>query len=337
MAQITCSKSSVVFSCEHMPMALSSREYAHPLFSIPKKKLVSLASHWAAGRLSPTENYLYYLALLDSTSLIQWRSPARYGPKTAQIIANNMESLIHIISKVDLISHPSFALPRFAITSDTSDLGNSYHWITSWIENYNDWIDGYKHSSAEERARLEIREHAVEKLIKTPDTESTETFARVLSEWAAEAGNFPDYLTPHPVSKKQIPLSDYWKLIIRACISEEKIWHFPRGDISELIDHCEDNIIMGNIRSHALMKMLRSGLKKYDDYLGFGEFDLDGAKTSFTILPVGASNSAEKSNLQALALTAPESEPRLNQYPSRFAWLKAHTKWSIARSMKSKG
>lgn len=316
-------------------MALNAREYHHPLFSIPKKKLISLASQWAAGKLSPTENYLYYLSLLNSTELIEWRTPARYTSKSAQIIANNMESLIHIIGKIDVISHPSFALPRFAITSDTCDMGNSYHWIQSWIENYNDWIEGYKHSSLEERTRLEIRENALEKLIKTPDTESTESFARVLSEWAAAAGSFPEYLTPHHVSKKLIPLSDYWKLIIRACISEERIWQFPRGDISELIDHCEDNIIMGNIRSHALMKLLRNGLKKYDDYLGFGDVDLGGKTTSFRIM--APSNSAEEANILSLTMTASETEPKKHQYPSHFAWLKAHSKWSLAQSQKAKG
>lgn len=334
MANLTCAKSGVLFSCEHMPIQLNSREFAHPMFSVSKKKLIGIASTWAAGRLSPTENYLLYLSLLDSTELIEWRSPARYTSKSPQIIANNMESLIHIIGKIDVISHPSFALPRFAITSDTCDMGNSYHWIQSWIENYNDWIEGYKHSSSEERTRLEIRENALQKLIKTPGSESTEALANVLAEWAALAGDFPVYQTPHHISRKLIPLSDYWKLVIRACVNEEKIWQFPRGDIAELIDHCEDNIVMGNINSHALMKLLRTGLRKYDDYLGFGDVDLGGATTSFRIMD--SSNSAEDANIQALTMTASETEPRIHQYPSKFSWLKAHSKWALAKSIKEK-
>lgn len=315
-------------------MALSSREYHHPLFSIPKKKLIALASTWAAGKLSSTENYLYFLSLLNSTDLIEWRVPAQYTSKSPQIIANNMESLIHIIGKIDVISHPSFALPKFAISQDTCDLGNSYHWISAWIENYNDWIDGYKHSSQEERKTLEIRENALHKLIKTPSSESTDSLAQVLSEWAVLAGNFPTSLTPHHISKKQIPLCDYWKLIIRACVHEEKIWQFPRGDIAELIEHCEENIIMGTIYSHSLMKLLRSGLRKYDDYLGFGDIDLGGSQTSFQIM--ASNNSAEEANLQALILTASETEPRVHQYPSKFAWLKAHSKWTLAQVSKKK-
>lgn len=315
-------------------MALSSREYYHPLFSIPKKKLLSLSTQWAAGKLSPTENYLFYLSLLDSTSLIEWRVSAKYSSKTPQIIANNMEQLIHIIGKIDLIHHPSFSLPRFAITSDTADLSNSYHWINAWIENYNDWIDGYKHSSAEERTKLEIRENALQKLIKTPGSESTEALANVLANWAELAGDFPSYSTPHHISRKPIPLSDYWKLIIRACVNEEKIWQFPRGDIEELISHCEDNIIMGNINSHALMKLLRTGLRKYDDYLGFGDINLEGKTTSFKIM--SSSDSTEDSNIQALLLTASETEPKKSQYQSNFAWLKAHTKWSLAQAQKKK-
>lgn len=334
MAQLTCSKSGVLFSCEHMPIQLNSQEFAHPMFSVSKKKLLSISGLWAAGKLSPTENYLLYLSLLDSTGLIEWRTPAKYTAKSPQIIANNMETMIHIIGKIDVISHPSFALPRFAITSDTSDLSNSYHWLQSWIENYNDWIEGYKHSSAEERKALEIRENALHKLIKTPSSESTESLAHVLSEWAVLAGNFPSGNIPHHISRKQIPLSDYWKLIIRACAHEEKIWQFPRGDILDLIDHCEDNIIMGTIYSHSLMKLLRSGLKKYDDYLGFGDIDLGGKTTSFQIL--SSDTSAETANMQTLIMTASESEPKVSQYPSKFAWLKAHSKWALAQAQKGK-
>lgn len=348
MAQITCSFSGVVFSCEHMPIALGSREYHHPLFSISKKKLISLAGHWSSGKLSPTESYLLYLSLLNSTDLIEWRVPAKYHSKTNQIIANNIESLIHIIGKIDLIHHPAFALPRFAISHDTCDLSNSYHWIQSWIENYNDWMDGYKHSSLEERQRLELRENALEKLIKTPYTSSKSSdsdgvnakkytkdeLVYALSEWAALAGNFPVSLTPHHRTKKPIPIADYWKLIIRASISEERLWEFPKADIIELVEHCEENIIHGSVHAHTLMKVLRDGLKKYDDYLGFGDIDLAGRTTSFTIL--GSSNSAEEANIQALIQSAPTNEPKPEQYPTRFAYLKAKSKWMVAQTYKAK-
>ena len=144
MAKIICAYSGVEFACEYLPFAISSREIAHPLFSVQKHKLLSLASVWAEGKLPPTESYLLYLSLLNSTGLLEWRTPAQYTSKTNAIIANNMEQLIHIVGKIDVIKHPSFVLPHFVISTDTATLDNSYNWIQLWNQNYNDWAEQTK-------------------------------------------------------------------------------------------------------------------------------------------------------------------------------------------------
>ena len=139
MARIVCSKSGVRFNCEHMPTTLSSSSYTHPIFHVPQKRLIALAGQWAAQKLTTTESYLLYLALLDSTELIQWRTQASYHKGMDAIVSSNMEALLSIISKINLIKHPSFALPSFSINPSTHLLENSYHWIQAWVENYEDW------------------------------------------------------------------------------------------------------------------------------------------------------------------------------------------------------
>jgi hypothetical protein len=336
VAQITCSKSGVVFSCEHMPVSLSSREYSHPLFSISKKRLISLSAQWAAGKLSPTENYLLYLSLLNSTDLVQWRVPALYTTRTQSIVANNMESLIHIIGKIDVISHPSFALPSFAITSDTSTLENSFHWIQSWIANYNDWYDGLRDSSRREsyKAILSHREESLQRLIKTAYTRP-EDLAVSLSKWARLAGDFPEGSVPHPHTHKQISVADYWEQIIRACASDDAIWKYPKVDLEELIDHCEDNVIHGSIYASSLMRLLRGGLRKQVDYLGFGDIDLAGRKTTFVVL--SPETSVEDANKLAAIQSAPTSEPRIGNYPNKFSYLRAKANWDMKRRFNENG
>lgn len=327
MARITCSKSGVIFSCEHMPIALAAPSYVHPLFHVPQKKLIALAGNWAAGKLSPTESYLLYLALLDSTDLIQWRTHATYHNSMDAIVANNMETLLHIIAKINIIQHPNFALPSFAIGRDTADLSNSHHWIQAWITNYNDWYESYLDSRKQEeiKDRLSHREEALQRLIKS--STPVDAYASTLAEWASTAGSFPTYDTNHPVTKQPVPLCDYWKQIIKTIANDDKLWRFPRADIVELIDHCEDNIQHGNIYAHTLMKYLRNGLRKYDDYLGFG--DISVSATSFTVMPANAS--VHEINRAALLSTAPESEPKKHQFPSTIAWLKAYTKWKVSQ------
>lgn len=335
MARITCSKSSLVFNCEHLPISLQSNETSHPFFNIPQKRLLSLAGDWARNSLSPVESYLLYLSLLHSTDLIVWRAPARYHDKSQAIIASNMESLLSIVGKINLISHPSFTLPKFAISHDTGTLETSFYWIQAWIAGYNEFMSDQKNQYKREeiKGRLERRETSLERLIKTAFASPT-ALANHLAAWAIDAGDFPDYLTPHPLRKRKgelesIPLSDYWAEIIRACANEEAIWRYPQADLEELITHCEDNIAHGTIFARKLMVLLRNGLQKHKDFAGFGDYDLAGRKTSFTLLTESAT--VEDANVMAIIQAAPQSEPKRENYPTPFAYMKARANWDLAQ------
>lgn len=330
MAKLQCAKSGITFSVEHLPITIPlSTPIYHPFFSLPQKSLISLAGQWAAAKLTETESYLLYLSLLDSTELIKWRAPATYNVRTAAAIASNMESLLHIIAKINLITHPSFTLPSFVISPDTADLGNSSHWITAWTDNYREWYDSYltSHQREELKEAINHREEALQRLIKS--STPVERYAALLADWAAIAGQFPDFSITHFKSGKSILIGDYWKSIIRAAHDDDRIWEFPRADIVELIEHCEDKIVHGNIYAHTLMRHLRDALKKYDDYCGFGDWTIAGKPTAFTIMR--ESDGVQETNLAALVQTAPEAEPRKHQYRTTLEWLKAYTKWSVAK------
>lgn len=326
MARITCSKSGVIFNCEHMPTSLPSSSFTHPIFYLQQHKLISLAGKWAAQQLTPTESYLLYLALLDSTSLIVWRTHASYHNLTDSIVASNMQSLLTIIGKINVINHPSFALPSFAITAETHTLANSNHWIESWTENYNDWYQGKREQAL--RDKLADREVALQRLIKS--SIPTEQYATKLADWACTAASFPTFDINHPLTGLPISVGDYWKQLIKCAADEDKLWRFPRKDIEELVEHCEDNLQMGDIYSHTLMKYLRRSLAKYDDYLGFG--DTPTTHTPFRIL--SHDSSVQEINTAALLATAPTEEPKKHQYATTGAWLKAYTKWKLATSRK---
>ena len=332
MANIICANSGVPFHCEHLPMSINARHVSHPMFHIPKKHLLSLTSSWSTQKLSHTENYLLYLSLLNSTSLIEWRVPAKYTDKTQQIIANNMESLIHIIGKIDVITHPGFVLPHFVISPDTSDLSNSYHWIQVWIQNYNDWHSNVKSHAND--AVLARRESSLNKLIRTSH-KKIEDYPRILASWARTAGDFPEY----KIIIKGIPttLADYWEDIIIKCAKAETAFQLDENDLKELIDHCEDNIIKddsisdsspssGFLYAVTLMKYLRKGLEMHKNYLDTGDVDLaTKSLTSYRIL--SPETSAEDANIQNMIDNAPEHEPQKKNYPDLISFLKAKSRW----------
>jgi hypothetical protein len=156
-----------------------------------------------------------------------------------------MESLIHIIAKVNVITHPRFTLPSFAIGTDTATLENSHHWIQAWTDNYREWYSDYLAAGEREELKEIIghREEALHRLIKS--STPVEAYAATLAEWAAAAGEFPTSPTIHPITQQSIPLAEYWKQLIRTIANEDKLWRYPEADLTELIEHCEDHITHG--------------------------------------------------------------------------------------------
>lgn len=332
MAQILCNKSGILFNCEFLPLTLHSRELSHPLFSVPQKKLLSLTGEWARGRLKLEESYLLYLSLLNSTDLIEWRDHATFTEKTPGILAANMESLIQCIGKINLINHPSFKLPKFIIHRDTASLTGSHHWIEIWLDNCNDWVSSQRDQRKREeiKARLEMRENALDRVIRSAYASDPKKTSALIAEWASIVAQFPSSTTPHPITKRPVPLAEYWKDIIRAAHDEDKLWRFPRTDIIELLEHCEEYIQNEGIRGHALFSLLRNGLKLYDTYAGLSNFEITRNPSSPTFTVISGEEETYVAAVQTMIDAAPSHEPKRESYASHFAWLKDHMKWKIA-------
>lgn len=325
--KILCAKSGLYFKCEFFPFNLDNATVSHPVFSLPQKKLLALTPKWAAGEFNGPDSYLLFLSLLSSTGQIEFRSPCSYTQETDQIVANNMEELIQTIGQINLITHPSFSLTQVAITRENHTLENVSYWISNWSQCIKDFKDSYV--TFNERQDLNRREAALEKLIKAPYREIA--LATQIANWAEIAGAFPTFTVTTQFGT--LSCADYWKLIIRKCINTESIFSIPNADIQELIEHCETEIPHGTIYAHTLMQMLRTGKEKQVNFLGLGEWDSSSSSLNYVLLQ--GDDSVEKANLQLLIQTAPQEEPSLRDYPSRFEWLKAHTKWKIAASVSS--
>lgn len=308
MAIILCAYSGIEFKVDHFPAYLDSRECYHPVFTLSSKKLLSYTNKWASGNLTDIDSYLLYLALFSSTELIEFRTAAKRTDKTKSTVAQNMSSLIRIISYIDTIKHPAFVLPKFVISSETSDLSNSKYWLETWIEAYNKFSSGYR--SVTKDTRILRREAGIEKLLRN-STKKVESYAGILSDWAADAAEFPAHC------------SDYWKSIIKKCVNFESIFTIETEDIEELIEYCEDNIDHGSLSAHALMSILRNGLKKNKSF-NISNFSNTLGKRIYTIL----SDSADLANKEILEQTkeaefktkmiseAPATEPKESDYPS---------------------
>lgn len=322
MAKILCGISGIEFKVEHCSIYLSSREYAHPIFFIEQKKLLGLYSKYIHGELPEIDSYLLFLALLNSTDLIDWRVPASYTSQTQSIIANNIDTLVKVVSHINAIKNPHFTCAKIVISPETKTLDNCKYWIQSWVDSYNDFLSGNKKRELlDDILAIESR---LEHIIKDANKKEAK-YAAVLADWADKAGSFPKF--PVKYQNTSIPCNEYWKLIIRKAVNTESIFSIPKSDIIELIEHCEDSIEHGSIYSHSLMSILRTGLEKQNSFLGLGDVDIKAS--TYRILD--AESSVEDANKLAMIDSAPTEKPIESKYPSKIAYLRAKLKYDMAQ------
>ena len=326
--QILCAYSSLTFSCEHFPGFLSSREACHPVFCMPQKKLLASLGKWSSGGLTTTDSYLLFLGLLKSTDLVDFRVPAVLTEHTDSIVAQNMESLCRTVIKLNTVSNPAVCFPHYVISPETKGLDNVRYWIENWKDSYEDFIAGKLKDlqGRDEWKRLQLREAALQRLIKNPHTPITSIVGK-LADWASIAGEFPSHGTvPSPFTSLPITISDYWKQLIELCAHESKLFGIPRKDLQELLDHCEEHIPIGTIYSNALFKVIRHALERQQSYLGLG--DLDVSKGIYELLD--GTDTVENANLRASVQAAPVEVPRPDQYATKFEYLRAKLRYDLA-------
>lgn len=324
MAKILCAYSGIEFTCEHFPVTLHAREAYHPIFNVPQKKLLSFMGKWAANELTPTDSYLLFLALLNSTDKIEFRVPVSVNPFIPAIVANNMELLSRAIIHMNTVANPSVVFPNFAITPETKFLSNVRHWIECWENEYNSFKSGYV--SYHDSQRMLRREQALERLIKNPH-KPVSSYANQIAEWAEQAAHFPTFIIESPFTKQSIPINIYWKDLIVKATRDESLYSIPEEDLHELLEHCEEKMeVYGSIYTNTLFTVLRNAIKRQKNFLGLGNYD---ASSTFTILD--DPTDTESANMAALIAAAPTEEPRPEQYPSKFEYMKAKMRWDMSQ------
>ena len=322
MATILCKYSGIEFKVEHFPLHLTRGEAAHPIFNVPLKRLWKFFPKWQNSELTETDSYLYFLALLNATEMVDFRCPAFRTTKTPQIIQANLESLFYTIGNIITIKHPSFSIPRFVITPDTRNLENVKYWIATWAEAYSDFHKGLK--DVELRAKLERKAHGLERLIKNPSLNPSK-YATMLAQWAAEAACFPEFTMRDSIGN-EITCSEYWQELIVKCHTNTSIITVPERDLVELIEHCEEYLDGGSIQSHHLFNTIREGLDTLQGFFSIGS-------PSFHIL--GKDDDVGTSNLNLLIQSAPIAMPKRTEYANDFQFLRAKMKWQLAIEMES--
>lgn len=321
--KIVCAYSSLVFSAEYFPGTLESRESHHPVFDIPQRQLLEYRSKWMANQLTEIDSYLLFVAILKSTELVQFRTPVTRTAQTAAIVAKNMDALIKITHRINLILYPASTniFPQYVISTDTRDLANVSYWISNWNDRY------LEYRSGKVRDIQDRKDVALERLIKSSHRPPS-SYSGTIAKWAAVAGDFPISNVSSPFKANTlVTLREYWIEIIERSIRNEYIFQVPDADLDELVEHCETNIDIGTIQSQLLFKFLRAAQKRKRDFIKLGDADIK--RSTYEILT--STDNVQDANIRAMLQMAPEAEPKPEAYPSRLAYLKAKMRWDMAK------
>ena len=140
MATYLCCYSGLEITVSHFPLYLSNRtehRCAHPIFHVPQKNLLSYARKWSAKELTSIDSYLLYVALLRSTELVYFRTPAVYverklieeanvphsGMGSDSIVSTNMEKLMIAISRINSLYNFKAKFPEMIIAEGPTIYG----------------------------------------------------------------------------------------------------------------------------------------------------------------------------------------------------------------------
>lgn len=296
----------------------------HPIFNQSVKELLNMTSSWAEGSYTPQENYLFFLALLKSSDLVDWNVPVanlKYSTvqKNMELMIKTMGWLNAIGSNymnrkhyvVDVLTQNiiEMPLPRFTINHSTCSLDNITHWLDSWNNCKADWLDHYKNRS--QRTIIANREQALLKIINNK-LNNPKLYASRLAEWAMDAANVP------------ISLRDHWTKIFM--LTGMNVYAEPYWFIDEVVEHMEEFLEHGTTFAHNVLKHLRSIQWKNKKGL-LAELGMD----DITIVE----DDVESFNKRMMASTAPSSLPLEKDYPNKLAYLKAKAAFSLASSQKA--
>ena len=284
-----------------------------------------------------SEKRLLFLALLNSSGIIEWRSQAAPEDKT---ILQHFEYLAKTVSWLEMYSYdyklskrvgPAF--PKFVISPETKKLDNLKYWLQSWENARVEYETGSKRESLNQR--ILRRERALTKLINNSAKEP-EQFAWLLAQWAADSTDFPETVqvrTRKTVddSIQTLSLRDYWISIL----VNKNEYETDRTELEKLELFLVDNLDHGSVYAFNVLKLVRSKMEKQQSGLGLREIftaeELQKINDSpFTIV----TDTIEQENVLSIVSTAPSKEPARVNYVSNLEYLKDRAKWNLAQSMK---
>lgn len=293
----------------------------HPIFYAPQEALQSLGLRIAKDDFPSSELHLVVLALLNSTSLVEFRGAVEFNePLVRQWAARTFKvcTALHCI--------PKSALEHFPRVAFSSIEGATEGTLPHILDVFDAALESHKNGHrGEARADdMSRRQDALERLVRNPHKDPS-TYAPRLAAWAAVAGSFPTFEITDPSCNRR-PLSDYWQQIIADCARSKKVLSIKQSDLKELEDHCLEHIPQGSLFSFRLFQILSNASTKLNTHWDFGDID-DIPPAPLKAFKIMDSLGAAQEGKQYIQEQISIHEPKRVDYPDMISFVLAKLKW----------
>lgn len=335
--RVKCRYSGVDFTVSSFSQIYLKNSSAHPIMYCPTEILLKQTENWANAELTETECSLLFVALLKSTDLVEFRTPASPDIKT---IKKNMDRLILTVGW-RTATGDVFPVPKFVVDTYTKDLETISGWLDAWNDAKSDWeIKGISWSLSQ---KLALREEALMKMIRSPSRKE-DTYARQMAKYILEITQAPLYL--HEEWTEIFLLKD-----------NQDIWKTETEVIEKLLEWMEINLNPSTLIAHDAFSRIRKikNIAEKGISGGLGLDDLpeiynEKGLPVFRIIKTAIDSnyqmpenrehisfeSIEDHNLQVAIANAPENLPQPSEYKSRVDYLRALSAWRIKEEAQKK-
>jgi len=199
----------------------------HPIFRIPRSKLISADFvHRFSKAVETREKRLYYLATINSTDLVEFKTVAKPSLK---LMEQTFLQAIQIAGWLDFASFKlgkDLSFPQYIVRKENEEMDTIIHWLSSLEKIRTDFL---KKDLDRERSRILLLEQ--ERLQKELNSAKLKdrAFTPVLAKWALEMADLED----HPKASR------FLKIL---CTELSKAWSLSRDDLLELKELLTDEL-----------------------------------------------------------------------------------------------
>ena len=300
------------------------KEYTteHPVFKLSSKRLWQLVESSAGSdlqwlKLTGDEKRLLFLAVLNSTGLVQWHTSAKV---TVSFAEQHFPRLLKFATwKLHLLRPTKF--PQLKVSAENEKLESLPAWLDECLEIQAGELKSltkrekeHKQALVDEKFSLLQKQARLSKHAKT-------RYLNKLVDWMLETAQVPDKeITVESGSKKELNLRDLIRKIMLT--PDDEVGHVHPDDIEYLQEYFSIKLPAGSISSFAVQERFKEleDLKQKElntfellDMLLLNT-DTDASNSTDTEAEVGAANTAD---------VAPQRE----QYATDFAFNVAMKAW----------